>query len=525
MRMHMRWARWAAAALSGIFMIVGAGMSDAVHAADAPAKTASHVLPPLVSGDEPIVVTEHRIQSAHGPLVYEARIGRLAIRSEETGEVRGHIFFVAYAVKSNGPPRPITFAWNGGPTVASAIVHMEGLGPRRRTKTGMVDNAETLLADSDLVFYDAMETGFSRPEKPEFAAEFLNLKGDVAATAEFMRAYRARFRTVDQPLFIAGESYGVFRAAALADLLTERGEKIAGTILISGDIPNIQMPLAFYDAMHVPARTAAAFYYHRLPPDLMQDREATMKTVNQWATAVYQPALEHLDQLSDADREKIATELARFIGLRPDQVDRKTLVVHAEHYLEDFFDGDRTRKLSGADMRELDGSPDDLGLGSPVLIDRYLRDELGYATDLTYTGLEDGYMPTPGHARRSSSEQFYYNQDGLTKEDWTRTKKEGEVTYIAHDDPPWIINAMRRDKTMPVFVATARYDPLNMCEGDVAATATAAADFSSRIFNHCYESGHVVYRDAAARLVLARDLSDFIHKALAAQPAAAPVQK
>jgi hypothetical protein len=285
------------------------------------------------------------------------------------------------------------------------------------------------------------------------------------------------------------------------------------------------MPFAFYNAMHVPARTAAAFYYHRLPADLQQDREATLKAVNHWATAVYQPALEHVDQLSDADRETIATELARFTGLRPDQVDRKTLIVHTGHYLEDFFDGDRTRTLAGDDMRELTGSPDDLGLGSPVLVDRYLRDELGYATDLTYTGLEDGYMPTPGHARRSSGEQFYYNQEGITKEDWARTKKEGEVTYIAHDNPPWIINAMRRAKALQVFVATGRYDPLNMCEGDAAATATAAAEFSSRIFNHCYESGHVVYRDAAARLVLARDLSDFIRKALAAQPAAAPAQK
>jgi carboxypeptidase C (cathepsin A) len=208
------------------------------------AKTDVRTLPTFVSGDEPVVVTDHRVETPHGPLLYEARTGRLAIRSEETGEVRGYIFFVAYAVKSQGPPRPITFAWNGGPTVASDIIHMEGLGPRRRTKSGMVDNAETLLADSDLVFYDALETGFSRPAKPEFAAEFLNLKGDVAATAEFIRAYRARFRAVDQPLFIAGESYGVFRAAAVADLLTERAEKIAGTILISGDIPSIPMPIA-----------------------------------------------------------------------------------------------------------------------------------------------------------------------------------------------------------------------------------------------------------------------------------------
>jgi len=514
MRVHLKSAWKAAAILSGATLILATDPPAVARVADAPIKTDARMLPTLVSGDEPVVVTDHRIETPHGPLLYEARTGRLAIRSEETGEVRGYIFFVAYAVKSKGPPRPITFAWNGGPTVASAIIHMEGLGPRRKTKSGMVDNAETLLTESDLVFYDALETGFSRPAKPEFAAEFLNLKGDVAATAEFIRAYRARFRTVDQPLFIAGESYGVFRAAAVADLLTERGEKIAGTILISGDIPSIPMSIAFYDAMHVPARAATAFFYHRLAPELMKDREATMKEVNQWATTVYQPALEHLDGLTDAERDKIAQELARYIGMRPDQVDRKTLVVHVSHYLPDFFDGDKTKVLSGHDTRELEGSTD---LGSAPLVDRYIRDELGYSTDLTYTGLEDGYMPTPGHPRRSSGEQFYYNQDGLTKADWDRTRKEGEVTYIARDNPTWITNAIRRDKAMQVFVASGRYDPLNMCEGDVAATATLPMELSSRIANHCYESGHVVYRDEAARLQLSHDLSDFVRRTLASQ--------
>jgi carboxypeptidase C (cathepsin A) len=510
-----RAARAATVLLSGAGLICATGLSVAAPV-DAQTKTSPRLLSSLVSGDEPIVVTEHHIRSARGPLVYEARAGRLAIRSEETGEARGYIFFVAYVVKSNGPRRPVTFAWNGGPTVSSSIIHLEGLGPRRQAEAGMVDNAETLLTDSDLVFYDPVETGFSRPAKPEFAPEFMSLTGDVAATAEFIRAYRTRFRAVDQPLFIAGESYGVFRAAALADLLTERGKKIAGTILISGDIPNIPMPVTFYDAMHVPARTAAAFYYHRLPSDLMQSRDATLKAVNQWVTAVYQPALEHLDQLSGADREKIAGELARFTGLRSDQIDRKTLVVHAGHYREAFFDGDRTKTLGLLDMRELEESASPYR-SSKVWVDRYIRDELGYATDLTYTGLEEGYTPTPGHPPRSSNEQFYYNQAGLSQKDWKRVRKEGEVTYLARDNPPWIINAMRRDQSMQVFVATARYDSLNMCEGDVAVTATLTADLSGRISNHCYESGHVVYRDETARKRLSNDLLSFIHRTLAAQ--------
>ena len=117
-------------------------------------------LPGVASGDESVVVTQHRIQTAKGPLDYEARAGRLSIRSEETGQIRGYIFFVAYSVKpKDGEKRPITFAWNGGPGVASNIIHMEGLGPRRETKAGMVDNPDTPLAVSDLVFYDAMETG------------------------------------------------------------------------------------------------------------------------------------------------------------------------------------------------------------------------------------------------------------------------------------------------------------------------------------------------------------------------------
>jgi len=63
-----------------------------------------------------------------------------------------------------------------------------------------------------------------------------------------------------------------------------------------------------------------------------------------------------------------------------------------------------------------------------------------------------------------------------------------------------------------------------MCEGDVTATATLAPEFSSRISNHCYESGHLMYRDEAARLQLSHDLSNFVRRALAAQPAA-PTQK
>src|SRR6202034_4230666 len=103
---------------------------------------------PLLNGDEPIIVSAHTIQSTKGPLTYEARVGRLPIRNAETGEVRGHIFFVAYVIKpkDGAPPRPLTFLWNGGPGAPSSIIHMQGVGPRRIDKDHMVDNPPTLLA-------------------------------------------------------------------------------------------------------------------------------------------------------------------------------------------------------------------------------------------------------------------------------------------------------------------------------------------------------------------------------------------
>jgi carboxypeptidase C (cathepsin A) len=510
--------RFLAAVGLSVFMIVSLAPHIEAATNEKQPTIASRIIPPLVPGDEPVVVTEHRVQTASGPLDYEARTGRIPIRDQNTGQVRGHIFFVAYVAKNRGIGRPLTFAWNGGPGAASSIIHLEGLGPRRKLGDDVVDNAETLLQTSDLVFMDAMETGFSRPETPELAKEFLNLKGDIAATVEFIRAYRDRFHSNGQPLFICGESYGVFRAAGVVDEFAKRKVKVAGAILISGDIPNIPQDDSFYDAMHVPARTATAFYYKRLDPDLMRDRDATMKAVNDWAVNVYQPALKKLDKLTPDEKEKISTDLARFIGMRPEQVDRKTLVIHVDHYLKDFFGGDGTKVLAGHDMRQLDGDEKD-PFGSPALIDNYLRGELGYTTDLAYNNVDTGYAVAPGPPPERPANGFFYNLDNMSPEDKALSDKYEEVTWIAKSMPQFIPDALKRDKNLKLLVATGRFDPLNMCEGDVRVTSQLSADQSARMINRCYEAGHVMYEDEKVRPIFSSDLANFIRQTVANIPA------
>ena len=464
---------------------------------------------PLVSGDESIISTAHQIKTAKGVLKYEARAGRLPIRNDETGEVRGYIFFVAYIEKTAGPLRPLTFIWNGGPTANSLLVHTEMFGPRRLEHTGFVDNAETLLAMSDLVFMDPVGTGFSRPARPEYDREFLSTLGDFAATAEFIRAYRARFHSEHQPLFLAGESYGTWRVNGATEILVARGVNVRGAILISGGIPGSQMPFEFTDAMYIPARTAAAFFHHKLAPELLQDRAATLKEVNDWITAAYLPALEHRDSVSEADRGRVVADLARFTGVRPQQINAKTLVMSNRDYLHGLFEGDPVKVLNTYDMRISGSEHEDPGRKG--FISDYLREELGYSSDLAYTDLEEGYMPSPGPARRSTGERWVYDHTDVTPDLLARMQAGGGPP----NSQPWLQNAMRVERHLRVFVAAGRYDSLNMCEGNLRMAAKLEDDLSRRFSNHCYEGGHMMYRDQPTRLQLSEDIGRFITEASA----------
>ena len=470
---------------------------------------AQNVLP-LVSGDETIVATRHSIQTAHGPLEYEARAGRLPIRNDETGEVRGYTFFVAYIARStDGKPRPLTFLWNGGPTAAAILVHTEVFGPRRFTPGGMVDNAETLLAHSDLVFYDPIDTGFSRPARPEYDKEFLSTLGDFAAAAEFVRAWRVKFHAEQQPLFLGGESYGTWRVCGTTELLTKRGIHVTGAILISGGVPGSEMQGEFQDAMYIPARTAAALELRKLSPELMRDKAATIKAASDWAYNVYLPALERVDRLTPAEREQIAHQLAEYIGVNPEQIDRKTLVMGNIAYRNGLFEGDKNRILNTYDMRIVGAEP--VIAGRERILGDYLRGELGFDTDIAYTGLEEGYMPLPGPEAKSTGDRFVYNHVEITPEAMRRMQAGGGPPL----SQPWLQNAMRLDPRIKVFVAAGRYDSYNMCEGNHYMTSKLEPQLADRFTDKCYEGGHMMYRDQATRLLLSEDIARFLREASA----------
>lgn len=170
------------------------------------------------------------------------------------------MFHVAYiADVETSAPRSLTFVFNGGPGAASAYLHMGALGPKRiafgdngslpKPPVQLVDNLESWLNFTDLVFVDPIGTGFSRNLPPDKATTdenpaketdatkenaFWEVERDLSALGEFIQRFLSHHKRWLSPIFIAGESYGGFRVARLArKLQQEFGIGLSGAILIS----------------------------------------------------------------------------------------------------------------------------------------------------------------------------------------------------------------------------------------------------------------------------------------------------
>jgi len=135
--------------------------------------------------ETPAVLTHHQITVAGKLLKYTATAGRLALKPEN-GPVEAALFFTAYTLDGEDTRmRPLTFVFNGGPGTATAWLHMGAMGPKkiRLDKDGgvpappyvTVENPETILDRTDLVFIDAPGTGYSRV-RPDLTKKFYSQK-------------------------------------------------------------------------------------------------------------------------------------------------------------------------------------------------------------------------------------------------------------------------------------------------------------------------------------------------------------
>ena len=469
---------------------------------------------PVVGGDidETPVVTHHSITVDGKTLSYTATAAQMPLKNP-SGETEAHIFYMAYTLDgAEANKRPLTFCFNGGPGSASMWVHMGGMGPRspKLLPTGAMppppyqlkDNPDTWLDKSDLVFIDPVGTGYSRAKTVEIARRMNSVQGDIQSVGEFMRMYITRNSREVSPLFIAGESYGTFRAAGLAGYLIDRGIAFNGIVLI-GTTLNLETIWSRSDdlvyELELPTYCADAYYHKKVAADLQKkDLKSFLKESEAFALGEYSTALSKGDELPAAERKAVIDKLVRFTGLDAHYLDQTNLRWDVSHFTRQLLrDREQTigrydgrlagpSSLNTGETSEYDPSSTLITPPFTAMFTTYIRNELGYKTDM-----------------------YYYPSGGIQPWDYQVQNGFGDTTSMLH-------NAMVKNPYLKVMVAAAYFD---------LATPYFTAEYT---FNHMglspemhknitwqfYQSGHMLYIDSDSHAKLKHDFSEFLSSAL-----------
>jgi len=470
---------------------------------------------PAVGGevDETPVVTHHSVTVDGKTLNYTATVAQMPLK-DSAGETEAHIFYMAYTLDGVTDParRPLTFCFNGGPGSASIWVHMGGMGPRspKLLPDGgmppppyqMKDNQDTWLDQTDLVFIDPVGTGYSRAKTIEVARRMNSVMGDIQSVGEFMRMYLVRNSRELSPLFIAGESYGTFRAAGLAGYLIDRGIAFNGVVLI-GTTLNLATIMSRTDdlvyELEFPTYAADAWYHKKMAPDLQRkDLKSVLKEVENFVTGEYAAALSKGDDLPAAERKAVIDKLVRYTGLEARYIDESNLRFDVQHFSRQLL-RDRRQTIGRYDGRlvgpsslntgetsEFDPSSSLITPPFTAIFTNYVRNELGYKTDL-----------------------YYYPLGGIQPWDYGVQNGFGDTTSLLRE-------AMTKNPYMKVMVAAGYFD---------LATPYFAVEYT---FNHMglnsemhknitwnfYQAGHMLYIDGDSHTKLKHDIGEFISNSL-----------
>jgi carboxypeptidase C (cathepsin A) len=194
----------------------------------------------------PDASVKQSIRLGSGALAYTVTVGTLPVRDDQ-GRTIADVVFTAYTVDGAARERrPVTFAINGGPGASSVYLNLGALGPKRLQSGGaedhasdpsvLTDNPATWLGFTDLVFIDPVGTGFSRSRLPvqETPKRFYAVKSDIEDLSRIVYDWLLKNGRLTSPKYLAGESYGGFRAPRMAQYLQTRlGVAMKGLILVS----------------------------------------------------------------------------------------------------------------------------------------------------------------------------------------------------------------------------------------------------------------------------------------------------
>jgi carboxypeptidase C (cathepsin A) len=466
-------------------------------------------------------VTHHTMTLGGKQLSYTATAGTLLIRDQDD-KPYGSIFYVAYTLDgAEARSRPVSFLYNGGPGSATLWLHMGSFSPVRiqtdspKATAGppfqLVENQDSLLDKTDLVFIDAPLTGYSRAVGKATAKDFAGVDQDLRAFDRFISRYITVNQRWNSPKFLIGESYGTTRSAALADMLGNDGIQLNGVVLISS-ILNYNVRAGGYDTIYItnlPSYAAAAWYFDKVP-DKPKSLADWVQQAREFAAGPYAAALFQGHNLSDAELDSIAKQVSHFTGLSEQYVKESNLRISPTRFRKEVLRDERLTlgrydmRFEGADLDAAGENPgydaSDTGISGAFVaaIHDYLQRELKYESTDTYRPTaydiiqwDWKHRPTSGGFGGGGGEQ--------------------SQPYVAAD----LASAIRKNPHLKVFSANGYFDlatPFFATEFDISHMQLPKELRGNVQFGY-YPSGHMIYLNTEALHKLKADLAAFITSA------------
>jgi carboxypeptidase C (cathepsin A) len=448
----------------------------------------------LTTPNEDAAVIASHIQLNGQPFNYTATTGHLTATDAQTGQPAAAFFYIAYTVPgADLAKRPLTFFYNGGPGSASAYLHLGSFGPRRLLSTipsstiqpvQMVDNQETLLATSDLVFVDAIGTGYSQAIAPNANQDFWGVDKDAAAFRDFVRRYVAVNQRAASPKFLFGESYGAPRTAVLANLLETAGVPIAGLVLQSAIMDynsncGVLDPGVASCEGYLPTYAATSAYHQRAPA-------APVEQVRGFAAGAYRGAIAAWLASKVTPPPAVLSQLSAYTGLTT-LTWQQNFNMEPGYYQQNAVPGQLVGRYDArviapkGSALTVDGDPSltvvNAGFSSGIV--GYLAGELHYSARSAYASFID------------IVNRWNFSHDGKQ----------------LPDTIPDLAAAMTLNPAMKILAINGYHDlatPFHQTELDLARLGE-----NQSIVLKYYASGHMTYLDDTARRAQQMDLINF----------------
>ena len=360
---------------------------------------------------ESAVTTEGEVTIKGNRVRYEATAGTQPVWNSD-GEPDASLFYVYYRRTDvdDVSNRPLVFSFNGGPGSASVWMHIGYTGPKFLNiddeghpvqPYGVTDNEHSILDVADIVYIDPVNTGFSRIlHEDANRSDFFGVNADIRYLAAWIDNFVSRHNRWTSPKYLKGESYGTTRVAGLArQLQSSHWMFMNGVILVSPTGMGLEPPAMTprSEILKLPYYAATAWYHDALDADLQQrDLYEILPEVEEFTINEYLSAVARGGTLPTAERDQIAETVARYSGIDKQHVLNHNLTLPTSFYWKELL-RDEGMTVGRLDSRYRGIDRQDAGERydhDPALtawnhsftsaINYYLREELGYETDLQY---------------------------------------------------------------------------------------------------------------------------------------------